>query len=26
VFLCSESCDYTTGQPIFLNGGLTARP
>jgi len=26
VFLCSESCDYTTGQPIFINGGLTARP
>ncbi len=26
VFLCSESCDYTTGQPIFVNGGLTARP
>ena len=26
VFLCSESCDYTTGQPIFINGGLTSRP
>jgi NAD(P)-dependent dehydrogenase (short-subunit alcohol dehydrogenase family) len=26
IFLCSEACDYTTGQPIFIDGGLTARP
>jgi NAD(P)-dependent dehydrogenase (short-subunit alcohol dehydrogenase family) len=26
IFLCSKACDYTTGQPIFIDGGLTARP
>ncbi len=26
VFLCSESCDYNTGQPIYVDGGLNAHP
>lgn len=26
VYLCSESCDYTTGQPVYVDGGLTAHP
>ena len=26
VYLCSESCDYSTGQPIYVDGGLNARP
>jgi NAD(P)-dependent dehydrogenase (short-subunit alcohol dehydrogenase family) len=25
VYLCSESCDYTTGQPVYVDGGLNAR-
>ena len=26
VYLCSEACDYTTGQPIYIDGGLMAHP
>lgn len=26
VYLCSESCDYTTGQPVYVDGGLNAHP
>ena len=26
VFATSESCDYTTGHPIYVDGGLMARP
>ena len=26
VYLCSESCDYTTGQPVYIDGGLNAHP
>ncbi len=26
VFLCSESCDYCTGQPVYIDGGLNAHP
>ena len=26
VYLCSEVCDYTTGQPIYVDGGLMAHP
>ena len=25
-YLCSEACDYTTGQPIYVDGGLNAHP
>jgi gluconate 5-dehydrogenase len=26
VFLCSPFCDYPTGQPIYIDGGLNAHP
>ena len=26
VYLCSEACDYTTGQPVYVDGGLNAHP
>ena len=26
VYLCSEACDYVTGQPVYLDGGLNAHP
>lgn len=26
VYLCSEACDYSTGQPIYVDGGLNAHP
>ncbi len=26
VYLCSESCDYVTGQPVYVDGGLNAHP
>ena len=26
VYLASDSCDYTTGQPIYIDGGLMAHP
>ena len=26
VYFCSEACDYTTGQPVYVDGGLMARP
>ena len=26
VYLCSEACDYTTGQPVYMDGGLNAHP
>ena len=26
VFLASDACDYTTGQPIYIDGGLMAHP
>ena len=26
VYMCSESCDYCTGQPIYIDGGLNAHP
>lgn len=26
VYLCSESCDYSTGQPFYVDGGLNAHP
>ena len=25
VYLTSECCDYTTGQPVYIDGGLMAR-
>ena len=25
-YLCSESCDYSTGQPVYVDGGLNAHP
>ena len=26
VYLCSEACDYVSGQPIYVDGGLNAHP
>ena len=26
VYLCSPACDYTTGQPVYIDGGLNAHP
>ncbi len=26
VYLCSEACNYVTGQPVYLDGGLNAHP
>ena len=26
VYLCSESCDYSTGQAVYVDGGLNAHP
>jgi gluconate 5-dehydrogenase len=26
VYLCSEACDYVTGQPVYVDGGLNAHP
>ena len=26
VYLCSEACDYSTGQPVYIDGGLNAHP
>ena len=26
VYLCSESCDYSNGQPVYVDGGLNAHP
>ena len=26
VYLCSDACGYTTGQPIYVDGGLMAHP
>ena len=26
VYLCSEFCDYSTGQPVYVDGGLYAPP
>ena len=26
VFLCSPYCDYPTGQPVYIDGGLNAHP
>ncbi len=26
VYLCSASCDYSTGQPVYVDGGLNAHP
>ena len=26
VYLCSPACNYTTGQPIYIDGGLNAHP
>ena len=26
VYLCSGSCDYSTGQPVYIDGGLNAHP
>ena len=26
VYLSSEACDYTTGQPVYVDGGLNAHP
>ena len=26
VYLCSEYCDYSTGQPVYVDGGLNAPP
>ena len=26
VYLCSESCDYTPGQAVYVDGGLNAHP
>ena len=25
-YFCSDACDYTTGQPVYVDGGLMARP
>ena len=25
-YLCSQACDYTTGQPVYVDGGLNAHP
>ena len=25
-YFCSDACDYTTGQPVYIDGGLMARP
>jgi NAD(P)-dependent dehydrogenase (short-subunit alcohol dehydrogenase family) len=25
VYLCSQACDYSTGQPVYVDGGLNAR-
>ncbi len=25
-YLCSEACDYSTGQPVYVDGGLNAHP
>ena len=26
VYFCSEACDYATGQPVYVDGGLNAHP
>lgn len=26
IYLCSEACDYATGQPVYVDGGLNAHP
>ena len=26
VYLCSGACDYSTGQPVYVDGGLNAHP
>ena len=26
VYLCSDACDYATGQPVYVDGGLNAHP
>ena len=26
IYLASEACDYTTGQPVYVDGGLNAHP
>jgi NAD(P)-dependent dehydrogenase (short-subunit alcohol dehydrogenase family) len=26
VYLCSEACDYSTGQTVYVDGGLNAHP
>lgn len=26
VYLCSEACNYSTGQPVYVDGGLNAHP
>ncbi len=26
VYLCSQACDYVTGQPVYVDGGLNAHP
>ena len=26
VYLCSEACEYVSGQPIYVDGGLNAHP
>jgi glucose 1-dehydrogenase len=26
VYLASDACDYTTGQPVYVDGGLMAHP
>ena len=26
VYLCAEACDYATGQPVYVDGGLNAHP
>ena len=26
VYLCSETCEYVTGQPVYVDGGLNAHP
>jgi NAD(P)-dependent dehydrogenase (short-subunit alcohol dehydrogenase family) len=25
-YFCSDACEYTTGQPVYVDGGLMARP